>query len=93
MLAHGYDHIVGPGEDPIGHPVLWPYGTRWQEQPPAVVLPDQPERPHEPGLPARRHGGIELGIDVVLGPGVPLISPGHPLDPGRAAWTVQDLNL
>jgi acetyltransferase-like isoleucine patch superfamily enzyme len=28
-------------------------------------------------------GGIELGDDVMLGPGVRLISSGHPLDPAR----------
>jgi acetyltransferase-like isoleucine patch superfamily enzyme len=28
-------------------------------------------------------GGIELGDDVMLGPGVRLVSSGHPLDPAR----------
>ena len=28
-------------------------------------------------------GGIEIGDDVMLGPGVRIISSGHPLDPGR----------
>jgi acetyltransferase-like isoleucine patch superfamily enzyme len=29
-------------------------------------------------------GGIEIGDDVMLGPGVRLISSGHPLDPVRS---------
>jgi hypothetical protein len=43
--------------------------------------PHRPQRLREPGLPARRHRRDELGDDVMLGPGVRIISSGHPLDP------------
>lgn len=32
--------ISHPDQPEITYPVLWPEGTRWQRDPPAVVLPD-----------------------------------------------------
>jgi len=34
------DRLLLVLDDPPGYPVIWPAGTRWQDDPPAVVLAD-----------------------------------------------------
>jgi heat shock protein HslJ len=56
--------------------LLWPFGTRWQPSPPAVILPD--------GHP------LAIGDTVELGGGSHGVDPGSG-DPGVGWWTESDL--